>query len=644
MKFLIYVCFAISIIPQSLYSQNEIKFGEVSPKEFKIPAFVADSSVAAVVLYDHGTTTYNHEFKIILTVHERVLLLDDSEFDRATLKVRYYKGGHVTNIKAASYNLVNGKVVEEKMSRKDIFNEDVAEDVYAKRFTIPGVRKGSIIEYTYTVASTNYYNLNTWYFQQNVPVQYSQYRIVMPGFFNYRQNLKGIWPLSDYQVETKFGNFQGLSFTDVVKTFEAKNVPAFKEESFISDASNYITQIRFDLIDYTWPNSVTKVVNPSSYEELSDKLMDNLFYSDIYSRNGFLDEVLEQIVDESMTDLEKAQIIYNFVQNTYSIDNDNVYDNIRKIHKEKKGSAFDINSVLTSYMIRAGLQAYLVLVTDKENGKLNLFYPTRRNFNKAITLVKIEGKDYLLDATNPYLTFNLLSPATINDKGLVVSSELKGLIDVDYNDYYTKKASVMANVLTDGSMDVEINSKRSGYAVYSLLARNEGDLSIYKEDFEKDHPLWDIETFEVEQEDYEVAENLQFNVESVLGGEMADMIVFNPVIYNQVKENPFKEEERLLPVTLNRPVNYLTSCNIQIPEGYKVDVLPEPLMLALPNNAGYFRYSCSEIGGKITVMSILKISETEYTSEEFYLLKEFYTKIVEKHNQEVVIKKVSENE
>ena len=55
---------------------------------------------------------------------------------------------------------------------------------------MPNVKKGSIIELKYNVASDYYSSMNPWYFQKSVPTRYSEYNIEIPEFFTFNKNLK----------------------------------------------------------------------------------------------------------------------------------------------------------------------------------------------------------------------------------------------------------------------------------------------------------------------------------------------------------------------------------------------------------------------------------------------------------------------
>ena len=62
-----------------------------------------------------------------------------------------------------------------------------------KKFTLPGVKEGAIIDYEYTVTSDFLFNLQPWYFQGDIPCLWSEYRAALPQFLKYIMLQQGIY-------------------------------------------------------------------------------------------------------------------------------------------------------------------------------------------------------------------------------------------------------------------------------------------------------------------------------------------------------------------------------------------------------------------------------------------------------------------
>ena len=78
------------------------------------------------------------------------------------------------------------------------------------------------------------------------------------------------------------------------------------------------------------------------------------------------------------------------------------------VFKNKTGGASDINHILINLLRDAGIQADPVALSTRENGQLIPSFPSISKLNYIITRVTINGKQILLDATDPELTAGML--------------------------------------------------------------------------------------------------------------------------------------------------------------------------------------------------------------------------------------------
>ena len=90
------------------------------------------------------------------------------------------------NLKAHTYNLENGKVVETKVDVKNsVYRSGLDKNHVVQKFAFPAIKEGSIIEYEYTISSDFIFNLQPWKFQGDHPVLWSEYQVSIPEFFYY---------------------------------------------------------------------------------------------------------------------------------------------------------------------------------------------------------------------------------------------------------------------------------------------------------------------------------------------------------------------------------------------------------------------------------------------------------------------------
>src|SRR5205809_7165950 len=112
--------------------ESKIKFGDISPEDFKPAYYDIDSSADAVYLYDIGSSKHEGNnsgtFSVIYKIHKRIRLLHSKSFDDlATIQIYLSKWTDgvekLDDLQAATYNLEDGKVVATKLDKNLIFKD-----------------------------------------------------------------------------------------------------------------------------------------------------------------------------------------------------------------------------------------------------------------------------------------------------------------------------------------------------------------------------------------------------------------------------------------------------------------------------------------------------------------------------------------
>ena len=81
----------------------------------------------------------------------------------------------------------------------------------------------------------------------------------------------------------------------------------------------------------------------------------------------------------------------------------------------------DINLGLVSALNLADIEAYPVIISTRSNGIPNIIHPVITDFNAVIVSAKIDGKDYLLDASDKNLPFDCYpSDRSMTEVGLSI--------------------------------------------------------------------------------------------------------------------------------------------------------------------------------------------------------------------------------
>src|SRR5688572_10479919 len=153
----------------NLYSQKApLKFGEVSLEEIKMTRYEKDTSAAAVVLGDYGVSgiifSQSTGFSLSFERVTRIKILTNDGLKWADFEIPLYEDGSsdesISGLKAVTYNLENGKVVETKTKNDGFFKEKYSENINLVKVALPNVKVGSVVEITYKINSD--FLLNFW--------------------------------------------------------------------------------------------------------------------------------------------------------------------------------------------------------------------------------------------------------------------------------------------------------------------------------------------------------------------------------------------------------------------------------------------------------------------------------------------------
>ncbi len=76
-----------------------------------------------------------------------------------------------------------------------------------------------------------------------------------------------------------------------------------------------------------------------------------------------------------------------------------------------------------------------------------------------------------------------------------------------------------------------------------------------------------------------------------------------------------------------------------IPEDYIVEEVPEKAVVTMPEKSAKFTYHIVNSGNILMINSKFEIKKTLFVAEDYASLKEFYNLMIQKHAEQVVLKK-----
>jgi hypothetical protein len=637
---LIFFCLLISY--QAVSQADAVKWGKVSDEEAKMKLCAFDSSAAAVILFDYGKVSFNYGTHVVIERHTRIKILDRKALDRANIILPYYIVDDlekITNIKAQTINFSpQGKAVVHEVEDRQIFDVKDDDKWRQKRFTLPAVNVGSIIEYKYTTLSRNFTHLEAWIFQSDIPTLHSEFKAAIGQDLDYRIIYQGNRLLKEYGSKP-------------TNKWVLQNLPALIDEPYTENYLNYAEKIKFQLAGYytkskTLAGSPEYVNSMTTWEKLSKELLAHNSFTSYLNRHGVGSDLVKKLILPTDDGLAKMQKLYNYVKNTTSWDGKyRIFTDktLSAMQESKQGSSAEINLFLTLLLKEAGLEASPALLSTRGHGFPQSGYPLLSQFNHLVSFVTVGGKEYFLDAIDPARPYHLPDRADLNIAGFVMDKEKPRWVDIKTPTDTKQIISVVADLKDMANPKYKMEVFYKGY--YAVEQRKkfakEGKDSFIKNQLSGTFDEYAIQEFtatapELIEEDF----STKYTLTSSDHINASDKTIYlKPVLFNNYKNSPFKNTNRRLPVEFSYPSSYSYVLNITIPEGYKVQEMPKPLLLKLPENMGDFKYNIQCTGQQIQIVTNVAI-KSQFIPVDYYThLQQFFDTIVEKYAQMVVLQK-----
>lgn len=670
-KFLVVIALLTTI---QFTQAQDYKFGKVSKEELQESSNPKDTEANATVLYRkqyvHFDYVQSEGFIQKNEIHERIKIYNKEGFDQATKIVRLYNGSNsleedLTKLKAYTYNLEGNKIVEVKLKNDGVFDEATNKYWKTKKFTMPNVKEGSVIEYKYVITSP-FLQVGEIDFQQKIPIKKLNFKFSAPEYFVYKKHTNSKATFYPKLIESKGrgeitltskSRTGGLGFSDTKTSFNnstiefvehlvsvnEENIPALKSEPMVSNLEIYKAQVLFEL-DYTnWPNEPIESY-ATTWERVSKKIYQSQEFGQELKKSNYYKDDIDALLNGVDNPSEKIQLIYNFVKFKVKWNGYNGFytdEGVKDAYKEQVGNVADINLMLVSMLNYAGLDANPVLVSTRDNG-IPLF-PTRDGFNYVIGSVQLADGYVLLDATDKYSTINTLPTRALNWQGRLIKKDGSSSW-VELNSKKTSKEMrlINATVNPDLSISGKFSNQFTEYQARNYRKKYENSTSDYiAESLQEDFVGLEISNFEVKNLDNlskPITQSYEFFANNLIE-DIGGKLYFPSMLSFASSENPYKSDTRNYPIDFVYPIADKYMVNITVPDGYTVETLPQNTKVQFNDGDSEFTYFAKQNGKILQIITTININKTLVLPTEYQEFKKFYQMFIDKQTEKVVLSK-----
>ncbi len=648
MKFISVILLSIISLYAKIYGQTSpITFGAVTRADLQTELYPAEKGAEAIVLCDYATAKVNDEFQIEFTRHVRIKIFKPTGLDQANIQIPYTKYDKIYGLKAATYNLDDESITTDVLGSKEFYLEKVSSYHSSTRFTFPNVREGSVIEYTYSLRQEEIRGFKSFRFQRMIPVRHVEYYATIPGFFKYMINLNHNNMIKQQFVTLK-GYYNSIQIPFDQYHWTGNNLVSFVPEPMMPESDEFLAGVDFKLSSIKMPNGGYFEEAPT-YVKLYDKLLESGQLGQINNTLLFAGKVKELTAGKTTT-LEKMQAIYDYVQHHMKW---NGYEeilpeeNFVKAHREKTGSNAVMNLILVNMLRTAGITADPLVLSTRENGQANPVVALASELNYMVCIAIVDGKDYLMDASDKFMPMGELPFKCLNGEGWVLSPNRGRWVKLLNNEKRTIKEFYDLTLEESGELTGHGDVIFYGYEALEVrkLLHNEGEMGFREERIANsgDLSITNLKFYALDSlhSPVRISYDIKFKHSIQVAGQY---LFFKPLIsiFGGYR-NVWIKDERKFPIDLGCPVRSNFICVMHLPSNIKTEELPKTIRINMPGNDAKFMFGISPANDGISILAEVELQKTKYSTTEYPTIREFYTQVNKKCSEMIILKKSNEN-
>jgi hypothetical protein len=352
------------------------------------------------------------------------------------------------------------------------------------------------------------------------------------------------------------GKYANMGFYDMVHEYGMYDVPAFKDEVFITTKEDYILKVNFHLAGIILADG-----SRSNFLSTWPKIIQSLLDSEQFG--GFIkksQKLASKEIDvkslSRMPEKDRFDIVMDYVKSNYKW-NGRHGMTVSKGHMDfinhKYGNSGEINLFTIALLKSVGLKAEPIILSTRNNGKIKTEYPFINFFNYSAIMVLLDDEMILADATDTNLAHDRLPTKCINDKALQVVKKGINWVDLECGFPSTISTYIHADI-NQNMMEADVLIKADEYFAYNFRNTLHNNTENIKNYFEK--AGYSIEEESINVRNHEVpGQAYQLRAKVLDAIDTIDQKLFiSPFLKEMLVENPFKENERKYPVELIHPI------------------------------------------------------------------------------------------
>jgi len=612
----------------------------VSPDDLKMTAEPKASGAPAIFLYRQVDRDDNTGREIDFA---RIKVLTDEGRKYADVEIPFIKDrAQVRGIKARTMQSdgttadFNGKIYEKTVVKAKGLK------YLAKTFTLPDVRVGTIIEYSYEVdMNSGYVYDSRWIISEELFTKNAKFSLKPSSEFSMRWS----WPVGlpeGSKPPTKEGS---------VIRLDTQNVPAFLVEDFMPPEETLKYRVEF-----TYSSDSLETDQTRFWKKYGRSLYS--VFDDFTNKRKTMEQALTQIVSPGDTPEAKLQKIYARVEQlrntTFEREKteqeekrakEKDINNVEDVWKRGYGSERDINWLFVALSRAAGIDAFSVQIASRASHFLDPRLLDSGQLNTDVVLVKLGGKDLYIDPGAKFAPFGLLPWYETQVQGL--------LLDKDGGQWVTTSLPVSDSAKTerkadltlsdDGNLEGNLTMTFGGLEALELRTeeRDEDDTTrkTVLEDMVKEAVPVGVTVELTNKPDWNTpSPTLVAEYHLKIPGWVAGAgrrALFPVGLFGNSEKHVFEHADRVHPLYFHHPYLKADDITVHLPQGWTIGSMPAPLIRDA--QAAVYAVKSENSNGTLHLSRTLRVDLMWLPPDKYSILRQFFQIVRTGDEQQIVL-------
>jgi Domain of Unknown Function with PDB structure (DUF3857)/Transglutaminase-like superfamily len=572
------LCFAALQLPTVAADEWQ----PISPDELKMSSVAEAPGAPAVILYrqvdrdDAATST--HEYNYV-----RIKILTEEGRKFADVEIPFFREqSDIHSIRARTIR-PDGSIVnfEGKAFDKTIVKAKGLKYL-AKTFTLPDVQVGSIVEYHYMLDFVDRYVFDShWILSDELFTRHAKFSLKPNKDFALRWSWPHGLPPNSAPPKDEAG----------LVRLEAHNVPAFQIEDFMPPENELKFRVDFSYSEDRIEN------NPEKFWKSKGKSLNGKVESFTGKRKA-MEQAVAQMVAPGDTPEAKAEKIYARVQQlrntSYEVEKTELEQkrekvktgNVEDILRQGSGDGSQINWLYLALVQAAGIEAYPVYVSGRNEYFFNQQMMNASQLNGNVVLLKLNGKEVYCDPGTAFAPYGLLPWTETAVPGLRLDKDGGSWVRTTLPESSVSTIGRKADLKMgdDGSLSGKVTVTFSGLEALlrRIEMRNEDDTTRKKflEDQVREYIPVGIDVELTNKPEWKASTpTLVATYDLTVPGwaSAAGHRALLPIgLFSATEKQLFEHTSRVHPIYLQFPFQKIDDVTIQLPFSWQVNSLPAP--------------------------------------------------------------------